>query len=409
MSLRKTIIEELGLRRSIVGMLVMVVLVGMGERMGERFLPVYLIFLGSGMLWPGFLNALNNLLSALYSFPGGWLADRVGVKRSMLMFNLLAMAGFLMVVIIPRWEAVIAGSCLFLSWTAISLPGTMSLVSKTLPQEKHVTGISMHSLMRRLPMALGPIVGGIFIDTWGPITGVRLAFAAATVMALVALVMQQILIEETGGNAPSHELAINPLRVLRGFTPALKQLLVADILVRFCEQIPYAYVVLWCVQGNGHGGVTATQFGLLTAIEMATAVICYLPVARFADKGVKKPFVVITFLNFTLFPLLLFFCRSFEWLVLAFILRGLKEFGEPTRKSLIMDLAPEGRKAAGFGTYYLCRDVIVSLSAFMGAFLWAKAPAANLFAATAFGAAGTLWFALRGSDLTPPSKPGPCS
>ena len=70
MSRARKIAEILGLRRGIVGMLLMVMLVGMGERMAERFLPLYLIALGSGMLWPGFLNAIYNLVSALYSFPG---------------------------------------------------------------------------------------------------------------------------------------------------------------------------------------------------------------------------------------------------------------------------------------------------------------------------------------------------
>src|ERR1700678_3579347 len=87
-------VEAMGLRRSIVGILCMAVLVGMGERMSERFLPIYLIALGSGMLWPGFLNAINNLVSALYSFPGGWLAERIGPKKSLLVFNLMAIAGF---------------------------------------------------------------------------------------------------------------------------------------------------------------------------------------------------------------------------------------------------------------------------------------------------------------------------
>ena len=111
----KKIAEFLGLRRSMLGLLAMVVLVGMGEKMSERFLPIYLVALGSGMLWPGFLNALDNFLSALYSLPGGWLADRLGVKKSLLVFDLLAIAGFAVVVAIPRWEAVIAGSFLFLS------------------------------------------------------------------------------------------------------------------------------------------------------------------------------------------------------------------------------------------------------------------------------------------------------
>jgi MFS family permease len=119
--------------------------------------------------------------------------------------------------------------------------------------------------------------------------------------------------------------------------------------------------------------VSAVQFGLLTTIEMATAVLVYIPVAYMADRSTKKPFVTVTFVFFTFFPLMLMYSRSFEWLVLAFILRGLKEFGEPTRKSLIMDLSPDSCKAGMFGLYYLIRDVFVAVAALGGAFLWQSA------------------------------------
>jgi MFS family permease len=131
---------------------------------------------------------------------------------------------------------------------------------------------------------------------------------------------------------------------------------------------------------------------------MATALICYIPVARWADRSGKKPFVFVTFINFALFPLVLFFSRSFEMLVLAFVVRGLKEFGEPIRKALIMQLAPEGRKAAAFGTYYLIRDTIVAISAFAGAWLWRAGPRANFLTAFGFGIAGAVWFALFGKE-----------
>lgn len=393
------VVEILGLRRSIVGILVMAILVGMGERMAERFLPLYLIALGSGLLWPGFLNAINNLVGALYAFPGGWLAERIGAKRSLLVFNCMTIAGFGLVVAIPRWQAVVVGSFLFLSWSAVSLPGTMGIVSKSLPKAKHVMGVTMHSLVRRFPMALGPIVGGVLIDRLGPVEGVRVAFSLAIGLAVFAAFMQQILIEKTP--PAKHEDALNPLALYRSFPAALRNLLLSDILIRFCEQIPYAYVVVWSVQsvaGYRTARVSATQFGILTSIEMATAVLCYIPVARLADQGAKKPFVVTTFINFALFPLVLFFSRSFGMLVLAFVVRGLKEFGEPTRKALIMSLAPEDRKAASFGAYYLCRDTIVSLSAFAGAFLWQAGPAANFLTAFAFGIVGAIWFSVFGRD-----------
>ncbi len=399
-----TALAFLGLNRGIAGLLGMVILVGMGERMAERFLPIYLMALGGGVLSVGLLNGLDNLLSALYSFPGGYLSDRLGTKRALLVFNLLAMVGFLIVILIPAWPAVIGGSFFFLSWTAISLPATMDLVSRVLPKNKRTMGVSMHSLVRRIPMALGPLVGGLFINRWGETAGVRVAFVGALALAVVALVLQQRLIPAHApdeGDEPSAER--NPMRLFREMSPALRRLLVSDILVRFCEQIPYAFVVVWAMKRVA-SPVSAFEFGVLTSVEMVTAVLVYIPVAWLADRTTKKPFVLLTFVFFTLFPLALIHCQSFWPLVAAFVLRGLKEFGEPTRKALIMDLAPEGRKAAMFGLYYLMRDVVVSVAAFGGAFLWQIGPATNFLIASGFGLAGTIWFACYGQDERPEDR-----
>ena len=398
-SRRVRLVEFLGLRRSIVGLLSMVVLVGLGEHMAEQFLPLYLLTLGGGFITVGFLNGMDNLLGALYSFPGGYLSDRLGTKRALLVFNLASMIGFVIVIVVPTWPAVLGAAALFLSWTAISLPATMSLVARALPKNKRTMGVSLHSLVRRFPMAIGPIIGGVFIGVWGVERGVRLAFVVALAMAVIAAVLQQVLIQDESG-VNRNEAEHNPVRMGQYMNADLKQLLVADILVRFCEQIPYAFVVVWAVGTKQQPGpVTALQFGVLRAVEMATAVAIYIPVAYWADRSHKKPFVVMTFVFFTLFPLLLLYSKSFGMLLVAFILRGLKEFGEPTRKALIMDLAPEDRKAGVFGLYYLIRDVIVSLAAFGGAFLWQINPRVNLVAAFVFGALGTIWFALRGRDL----------
>ena len=392
----KRFFNFLGLQKSMVGLLTMVILVGLGERMAERFLPLYLIAVGGGAISVGLLNGLDNLLSAIYSLPGAYLSEKFGNKRALLIFNLIAMSGYLIVILFPSWQAAIIGAILFISWAAISLPATMDLVSTVLPKNKRTMGVSMHSFVRRIPMALGPIIGGILIGKYGEIEGVRLALIIAFILAGAALVFQQFMIQE---QAPP---VVREYK--KGFynfaliNKNLRRLLTADILIRFCEQIPYAFVVLWAV--NEHG-ITPVQFGILTTVEMAVAMVVYIPVAYLADRSTKKPFVVITFVFFTLFPLILLFSHSFWMMVLAFIVRGLKEFGEPTRKALIMDLAPEDRKAATFGFYYLIRDVIVSVAAFGGAFLWLLSPQTNFLVAFGFGLVGTIYFALMGRDLGP--------
>ena len=394
------ILHFLGLQRSTIAVLGMVVLVGMGERMSERFLPVYMMALGGGAISIGILSGLDNLLSALYSFPGGYLSDRIGTKRALLVFNLVAIAGFLIVILVPAWQAVIVGSVLFISWSSVSLPATMGLISRVLPAGKRTMGVSMHSLVNRIPMALGPVLGGFCIAAWGEADGVRWAFGFALLFAVVAIILQQKLIDEpprAGSGAPAGAANGSPRAMWRLMTPALRNLLVSDILIRFCEQITHAFVVVWCMKMIAQP-VSAVQFGLLTTIEMATAVLIYIPVAWLADRGSKKPFVLITFVLFTCFPLVLLFCQSMEWLIPAFVLRGLKEFGEPTRKALIVELSPESRKAGMFGLYYLIRDIVVSVAAFGGAFLWEVSPQANFIGAFFFGVLGTVYYALRGKD-----------
>ncbi|MFA4943941.1 MAG: MFS transporter [Lentisphaeria bacterium] len=406
---------------SVAGMLLMVILVGLGEKMAERFLPLYLIELGGsrfapaadsatgggslastltvfGALMVGGLNSLDNLLSAFYSYPGGWLSDRLGYKRALILFTLMAAAGYAFVIAVPTWWAAFVGALLFISWTAISLPAVMSLIAKSVPRERRTLGVTLHSLVRRVPMALGPLLGGLLITLYGVRTGVRLAFAAALVLAVVAIGVMHRYVRDD----PAALKKPAPFRqALGNLQPALRNLLISDILVRFAEQIPYAFVVVWVVKNLG---LSEAQFGLLSAIEMATAMLIYLPVAWLADRGTKKPYVVATFAFFTAFPLALYFSRSFWLLVLAFILRGLKEFGEPTRKALILDLAPEEAKAATFGTYYLIRDTVVGVVAFGGAWLWSGlSPAAAFFAASGCGLAGTLWFAWRGHNAAAPA------
>src|SRR5205823_10005932 len=52
----------------------------------------------------------------------------VGHRRAFITFNVVSIAGYALVLLIPHWGAVIAGMFLFLSWTCFSLPATFSLV-----------------------------------------------------------------------------------------------------------------------------------------------------------------------------------------------------------------------------------------------------------------------------------------
>ncbi len=383
----------LGLKRNILLLFGLIILIMTGEKMWERFIPKYLEGLGSSILIISGFGFLQNFLASFWSLPGGYIADRIGNKRSFLVFNLMAICGYVIAIIFTSWIAIFIGLIFFSAWNAIAFPASASMITKNLGPGKTAMGLSMQSITRRIPMMIGPVLGGVLISTYGLIDGIRVTFGVSIVLCSIGLLFQR---KMTNDEVKSHE-KIHPYQLWKKFDPRLKNLLLSDILIRFCEQIPYVFVVIWCID---YIKILPEQFGILTAIEMITAAIIYIPVASFSDKLERKPFIIITFIFFTIFPIFLLYSSSYLLLVFAFIIRGLKEFGEPTRKAMIMDLSVKNAEARCFGLYYFIRDFVVSFAAFGGGFLWKLSPAYNFWVSSAFGLAGTFYFIFygRGTD-----------
>ena len=97
---------------------------------------------------------------------------------------------------------------------------------------------------------------------------------------------------------------------------------------------------------------------------------------------------------FALFPLAVRLATSFPALIAAFCIGGLKEFGEPARKSLIVDLAPDDARARTVGVYYSVRNLVVVPAGIIGGLLWQQAPTLPLEAAFVVGSIGLMVFVL---------------
>ena len=379
--------DFLALRRNTCVLLGALILMGTGEKLWIGFVPKYLEVLGAGIFIIGLFDALQTLLGAVYAYPGGWLTDHWGQRRSLLFFNALSIAGYIIVLAWQHWLAIVIGAFLFLAWSALSLPATFSAVATALHKHQHTMGIGVQSMVRRVPMMLGPLVGGWLVTQFGWQRGVHYALLACILLGVTTGILQWFLAEPATTRPVERNQSF--FSIVRSFSPVLRELLVSDILIRFCERIPYAFVILWAMN---HGKLNAQQFGYLVAIEMVTAMLCYIPVAHLADKHGRVPFVLATFVFFTLFPLSLLWAHNFWWLAVAFAIRGLKEFGEPARKAIIIgEAAPEIRSRT-YGAYYLIRDCLVTSGSFLGAWLWSLSPQANFIGAAVCGLLGTLWF-----------------
>jgi MFS family permease len=378
--------EALGLERNIVAVSVAMFLLALGEHLWKRFLPKYLEMLGAPIAAIGFFGTCEDFLDGVYQYPGGWIADRYGRRRALLLFVALAAIGYAVYWSAPSWPFVFAGLVFVMAWSSMASPTLFAVVGDALPKDRRALGFTVQSILRRVPIALAPTLGGLAIAAYGLRSGVHLGLAATVVLAVVTLgVVSRVNIPVTPDPVPTDIVA-----VWRSVPGPLRWLLASDIFIRTCEGLVDVFLVLYAINVIG---ISAPEYGVLIAVQMTTAILSYVPAARLTDRLGRKPFVIATFVAFSLFPIAIVLAGSFSALVLAFIVGGLRELGEPARKALIVDLSDPTVRARSIGLYYLIRSLAIAPAAFIGGLLWQLSPALPFWVAGAIGLVGVIVFA----------------
>src|SRR5215210_6823565 len=272
---------------------------GMGEEIWVRFVPKYLEILGAGAWTVAAYGTLRELLDALYPYPGGWAADRLGRRRALELFALVAVAGYLAYLVAPGWGWVLAGTVLVMAWSSLTLPSIFAVLGDSLPPSRRATGFGVQSILKRVPIILAPPLGGWLIVTLGLAKGVRAGLAATIVLAFAGiLILRRSYVE----SAPPARDPGSIGDLWRGMDGGLKRLLLADCLARWAEGIPKVFLIFYVIDVLGG---TAAQFGWLTSVQMIAATLVYIPLAKMSDRMNRKPFVLVTFGFFALLPLAL--------------------------------------------------------------------------------------------------------
>jgi len=386
-SARSRIVDALGLERNIVAVSVAMFLLAFGENLWKRFLPKYLQLLGAPVTAIGFFGTCEDFLDGVYQYPGGWIADRYGRRRALLLFVTLATIGYALYLVAPSWPFVFAGLVFVMAWSSMASPTLFAVVGDALPKDRRALGFTVQSILRRVPIAVAPIIGGLAIAAYGLQSGIHLGLAVTVVLSALTLgAVSRVNIPVTTDPIPTHIVG-----VWRSLPTPLRWLLTSDIFIRTCEGLVDVFLVLYAINVIG---ISAPAYGVLVAVQMTTAIVSYVPVAWFADRTGRKPFVIATFVAFALFPVAVVLAHDFATLIAAFVVGGLREVGEPARKALIVDLVTPSLRARSIGLYYLIRSLAIAPAAFIGGLLWDVTPALPFWIAGLIGLVGVVVFAV---------------
>ena len=374
----------LSLERNVTAASGAVFLLGFGEELRKKFLPKYLQALGATVPVIGLFGTAEDFLDAIYQYPGGWIADRYGRRRAFLMFLALACVGYLIYLFGPSWPFAFVALAFAMAWQSMASPAIFAVIGDSLPPNKRAMGFSVQSILKRVPIVIAPLVGGWLIARYGIRAGIRMGLIATLVIAVATV----FLIRTINIVHEAHQ-SINIFGVWKSFHGRLKRLLISDIFIRTCEGMTDVLVILY-VTDVLH--ISVARFGTLLAILFTTTLLIYLPASKAVERVGRRPFIIATFCAFALYPLAVVNAHDFTGLVIAFIIGGLREIGEPARKAMIVDFAEPGLRARSVGLYYLLRSLAITPAAAVGGLLWKISPQTPFVVAGVFGVVGSFTF-----------------
>ena len=385
-SLSTRLADYLSLERNVSIASAAVFLLGLGEELWKKFLPKYLEALGASTPIIGLFGTAEDFFDAIYQYPGGWIADRIGRRRAFLIFIALASAGYLVYYFASSWPLVFVGLALAMAWQSMASPAIFAIIGDSLPRDRRAMGFTLQSILKRVPIVIAPVIGGAMIVSLGIVKGVR-----AGLLITLALAAVTLLLVLKVNIAIKASPATNIAGVWRSFHSGLKRLLISDVIIRMCEGMTGVLTILYVTNVQGF---STARYGTLIGIQMIVSILVYIPAGKIADRIGRKPFVIVTFFSFALFPLAIIVAMNFSFLILAFVIGGLREIGEPSRKAMIVDSARDDLRARSVGLYYLIRSLSITPAAAIGGLLWRISPEVPFVVAGVIGLLGTIVFTL---------------
>src|SRR5438128_4788584 len=237
---RARIADYLSLERNVVAASGAVFLLGFGEELWKKFLPKYLQALGASIPVIGLFGTAEDFFDAVYQYPGGWIADRFGRQRAFLVFLTLACAGYVVYLVGPSWPFAFLGLALVMGWQSMASPAIFAVIGDALPKEKRAMGFTIQSILKRVPIVIAPVIGGVIIASRGIVSGVHIGLIVTlAIAALTALLIRAINITREAHH-PS-----NIFGVWNSFQSGLKHLLISDIFIRTCEGMADVLIILY--------------------------------------------------------------------------------------------------------------------------------------------------------------------
>lgn len=267
----------------------------LGGSIASPYQSVFFSAVGATPVFIGFLMAVSSAVTALAQLIGGYVADRWGRKKVVVLFSFLSAGSAWLYVFIDRYQFLVF-PVMLASVAGVYGPAFSALLSESMRPELRAKGVASFTLVSSLPSVFCPYIGGFLMTHLGTLPGLRVAYFTSGLLGVIGVSYRAFRLEET--YAGDHGLGPGGLKTvvadtLRSYAEAAKQmssgarrLLAYSLTASVASGLTSSYASLYVIQTLG---VQAQYYGVLANMAgVGNIVFLFASTALVSRAGVRR-------------------------------------------------------------------------------------------------------------------------
>jgi len=333
------------------------------------FLVIYVRQLGFAPAVTGYALAAFGVGGLCASFIGGYLADRIGRKPTLLISCFGAAAAMLLLSVARTVPTLISGTFLSGLMTCISYPASSSLIADLIPKDLRLRAYAVQRFAINLAFGLGMCTAGLVASTsffW-----LFMADAGTTIVlgTIILFGLKRGIGRKASGKAGWGE-AIQAIAKDGNFIrAAIASFLVAVIFWQTSSTLS--------LQVTEKSGFDERTFGFLLGLNGLMIVFLELPLTNWTRRFKPKRMIAVGYALVGLSLAMLALAAGLPMLIASMVILTVGEMiALPVNSSYVAELAPENLRGRYMGIMGLSWNTAIGVGPMIGLWIFARSPEA---------------------------------
>ncbi|MHA2392890.1 MAG: MFS transporter [Promethearchaeota archaeon] len=364
----KKIASIRSLEKNLIKLFITGIIVALGLQLIQPLFPIFLNSLNASEIEISYVISLSSIVGTVLLLPAGYIIDKVGEKKMLLIGILLWAVSTLVIAFTKNWRTVAVLYVFHGIADAFVGPARMTIISSLSALTNEATVFGLMSLDWLIGGTIGPPISGYLADKIGWYMPLLVASIAFFIGLIPVLMLDRRALKQV------HKKTVVPAIALRMTT-------VLFFMFSFLTSSAHSIVVtILPLFLNNQQSISTALIGVFFMIANIVGILIQVPGGLLADKYGRKKLITLLLIPIPLILGLWGIANNWYWYLLIFVVyRGLFSMMGPATLAIVSEVFPEEKKGSAFSLMMASVRLGTVVGPLIGSFLYKTAGPASPF------------------------------